>query len=318
VRSSCRVFLFAAVLLSGCRGTHRREIAVIPKATSHLFWQSVQAGAVAAGREFRVDVLWNGTASETDYSRQIQIVDSMIARHVDGLAIAAQDRNAMNASLDRAAAAGIPVTVFDSGVDSTNYMTFLATNNYEAGQMAARKLAALLGGKGTIAVVQHAPGSRSTMDREQGFFDTIAKEFPRITVVARQYGMSERAKAMAAAENMLTAHPDLKGLFASSEPSSVGTAQAIKERGLAGKIRFVAFDASEGLVQDLKGGSIDALVAQDPFRMGYLTVQTLVRKLEGHTPPKQIDMHARVITRDDLVKPDVKALLFPDIHKYLN
>ena len=291
---------------------------MVPKATSHLFWQSVQAGAIAAGREFQVDVLWNGTATETDYSRQIQIVDSMIARHVDGLALAAQDRTAMNASLDRAAAGGIPVTVFDSGVDSTNYMSFLATNNYEAGQLAARKLSELLHGKGTIAVVQHAPGSRSTMDREQGFFETMTKEFPGITVVARQYGMSERAKAMAAAENMLTAHPDLGGLFASSEPSSVGTAQAVKERGLSGKIRFVAFDASEGLVEDLKGGTIDALIAQDPFRMGYLAVKSLVDKLHGQTSPKQIDMHARVITRPDLEKPDVKALLFPDIHKYLN
>jgi ribose transport system substrate-binding protein len=290
---------------------------VIPKATSHLFWQSVQAGAIAAGREFRVDVLWNGTASETDYSRQIQIVDSMIARHVDGLAIAAQDRTAMNASLDRAAAAGIPVTVFDSGVDSTNYMSFLATNNYEAGQMAARKLAELLQGKGSIAVVLHAPGSRSTMDREQGFFETLSKEFPGISVAARQYGMSERAKAMAAAENMLTAHPDLRGIFASSEPSSVGTAQAIKERGLSGKIRFVGFDASEGLVEDLKGGTIDALIAQDPFQMGYQTVKTLVDKLHGRTSPKQIDMHARVITRADLEKPEVKTLLFPDIKRYL-
>ncbi len=307
--------LVAVVALCGCRGANRREIAVIPKATSHLFWQSVQAGALAAGREFRVDVLWNGTASETDYSRQIQIVDSMIARHVDGLAIAAQDRTAMNASLDRAAAAGIPVTVFDSGVDSTRYMTFLATNNYEAGQMAARKLAELLHGRGTIAVVLHAPGSRSTMDREQGFFDTMAKEFPRTAVVARQYGMSERAKAMAAAENMLTAHPDLNGMFASSEPSSVGAAQAIKERGLSGKIRFVAFDASEGLVEDLKGGSIDALVAQDPYKIGYQTVKSLADKLKGKNPPRQIDLSAAVITKADLAKPAVHALLFPPVER---
>ncbi|HZT30135.1 MAG TPA: substrate-binding domain-containing protein [Bryobacteraceae bacterium] len=310
----------AAVLLlaAGCRRAPTREIAVVPKATSHLFWQSVQAGAVAAGRDFRVNILWNGAASETDYSRQIEIVDSMIARHVDGLAVAAQDRDALNASLDRAAAAGIPVTVFDSGVDSTRYMTFLATNNYEAGQMAARKLAALLQGKGTVAVVLHAPGSRSTMDREEGFFDALAKEFPGISVVARQYGMSERSKAMAAAENMLTAHPDLNGMFASSEPSSVGAARAIRERGLAGKVRFVAFDASEGLVEDLRGGIIDALVAQDPFKMGYMTVQTLVDKLNGKAPPRQIDLHARVISRGDLQLPDVKALLFPDIRKYLN
>ena len=282
-----------------------------------MFWQSVQAGAIAAGRECKVEILWNGPALETDYSRQIQIVDSMIARHVDGLAVAASDRTALNASLDRAAAAGIPVTIFDSGVDSTRYMTFVATNNYEAGKMAARKLAELVGRRGDIATVLHVPGSYSTMERERGFEDAIRTEFPRIRIVARQFGMSDRAKAMAAAENILTAHDNLAGLFASSEPSAVGTALAIKARGLSGRMRFVAFDASEGMVDDLEGGTIDALVAQDPFRIGYEAVRTLVDKTRGKTPPRLIDLSARVITRADLARPDVHALLFPDLKKYL-
>jgi ribose transport system substrate-binding protein len=304
--------------LTSCNGSRKKVIGVVPKATSHLFWVSVQAGAMTAGHDLGVEVEWNGPATEIEYSRQIQIVDSMIARHVDGLALAAQDRTALDASLDRAAKEGIPVTVFDSGVDSTNYMTFVATDNYAAGQLAARKLAELLSGKGSIAIVLHAPGSFSTMERERGFEETIAKEFPAIHVLQKQYGMSDRSKAMAAAENILTAHPDLNGVFASSEPSSVGTALALKSRGLAGKIKFVAFDASEGMVEDLKGGTIDALVAQDPFRMGYETVRTLVDKLHGKTPPKRIDLSARVITKPDLEKPEIKALLNPDVKKYLN
>jgi len=272
---------------------------------------------MAAGHDLGVEVLWNGPASETEYSRQIEIVDSMIARHVDGLAIAAQDRTALDASLDRAAKTGIPVTIFDSGVDSTNYMTFVATNNYEAGQMAARKLAELIHGKGSIAMVLHVPGSFSTMERERGFEDTAAKEFPQIHILQKKYGMSDRSKAMAAAENILTAHPDLDAIFASTEPSAVGTALAVKSRGLSGKLKFVGFDASEGLVEDLKGGTIDALVAQDPFRIGYDAVQTLVDKLNGKTPPKRIDLSARVITKSDLEKPDVQVLLNPDVKKYL-
>ena len=309
--------LAVLVLCAACRGRHSRTIAVVPKATSHLFWQSVHAGVRAAGEAFRVEILWNGAAQETDYSRQIQIVDSMVARRVDGLAVAACDRTALNGALDRAAAARIPVTVFDSGVDSTNYMTFVATNNYEAGQMAARKLASLVGGRGPVAVILHVPGSYSTMERERGFDDAIASGFPAIRVVARQYGMSDRSKAMAAAENILTAHPELAGLFASTEPSASGAALAIKSRGLSGKLRFVAFDASDAMVEDLRGGTIDALVAQDPFRIGYEAVRTLVEKLDGRTPPKHIDLHARVITREDLSRPDVKALLFPDLKKYL-
>jgi ribose transport system substrate-binding protein len=301
-----------------CNTNRRKVIGVVPKATSHLFWVSVQAGTMAAGRALNVEVVWNGPATEIEFSRQIQIVDSMIARHVDGLALAAQDHTALDASLDRAAREGIPVTVFDSGVDSTNYMTFVATNNFEAGQMAARKLAELLKGKGSIAMVLHVPGSFSTMERERGFEDTMAKEFPGIHIEQKQYGMSDRSKAMAAAENILTAHPNLDGIFASTEPSSVGTALALKSRGLAGKVKFVAFDASEGMVQDLKEGTIDALVAQDPFRMGYEAVATLVDKLNGKTPPKRIDLSARVITRPDLDKPEIKALLNPDVKKDLN
>jgi ribose transport system substrate-binding protein len=318
MRRGAALVATAALLLAGCQPTARKTIAVVPKANSHMFWQSVQAGAKAAGREFQVDILWNGAASETEYSRQIQIVDSMLARRVDGLAVAAADRTALNGSLDRAASLKIPVTIFDSGVDSSNYMTFVATNNYEAGQMAARKLGALVGGSGKIAVVMHAPGSYSTMERERGFDDTLAKEFPRIRVAARQFGMSDRAKSMAAAENMLTAHPDLAGMFASSEPSSMGTAQALKERGLSGKLKYVAFDASESMVEDLKGGTIDALVAQDPFRIGYEAVKTLVDRLHGQSPPRKLDLHARVITRPDLALPEVKALLFPDLKRYLN
>jgi ribose transport system substrate-binding protein len=304
--------------LAGCHGKQRKTVAVVPKATAHLFWVTVHAGAAAAGRDFDVDVLWNGPSAETDYARQVQIVDSMIARQVDGLVVAAQDRTTLNASLDRAAAAHIPVTVFDSGVDSTNYMSYIATNNFEGGQVAARKLGTLLNGKGKLAMLMNAPGSKSTMDRESGFEEVLRKEFPGMEIVARQFSMSDRAKAMAAAENFLTAQPDLDGMFASSEPSSVGAALALKSRGLAGKVKLVAFDASEELVADLKDGSIDALVAQDPFKMGYDAVKTLADKWKGGTPPKTIDLNARVVTKSDLDQPEIKSLLFPDVKKYLN
>lgn len=167
--------VLAATLLSCNRAGKRKQIAVVPKATSHVFWVSVQTGAMAAGHDFGVDILWNGPAAETDFSRQIQIVDSMIARQVDGLVLAAGERKALVQSVDRAAAAGIPVTIFDSGLDSTNYMTFVATNNYEGGQMGARELARLIGGEGEVALLMHTPGSQSTMDREQGFEDTIKR-----------------------------------------------------------------------------------------------------------------------------------------------
>ncbi len=302
----------------GCNRQHARRIAVIPKGTEDIFFQSVHAGAIAAGREFHEEILWDGPPQETEYGRQLAIMDSMLNRHVDGIVLAAANRNSLNGSLDRASRENVPVVIFDSGVDSANYVSFVATNNYEGGRMGGRDLARLLKGKGTVAMIDHAPGSASTMDRERGFKDVMAKEFAGVSIVAEQYSMSDRAKGMAAAENILTAHPDLNGIFASSEPSSVGAAQALKSRGLAGKVRLVAFDSSEGLVDDLKAGVIDALVAQDPFKMGYEAVHAVSEKLDGVAPPKVLDLSAILITKENLGRPDVQKLLHPDLEKYLS
>jgi ribose transport system substrate-binding protein len=274
-----------------------------------MFWLTVQKGVFDAGREFNVDILWNGPASETDFSRQIQIMDSMIAQRVDGIALAAAERKALVASVDRAAAANIPVSVFDSGLDSTQYVSFVATDNVEAGRVAARTLIEMLGGKGKVGVVMHAPGSQSTMDREKGFNETLAAEGPNLQIVATQYGMSDRSKARSAAENILTAHPDLDGIFASSEPSSVGASLAIQGRNLTEKVKLVAFDASDTMVEDLRAGAIDAMVVQDAHRMGYEAVRVLVDKLDGKTPPRRVDLHAARVRLQDLNEPEVKRLL---------
>ena len=273
-------------------------------------------GALAAGKDFNVEILWNGPAMETEYDRQVQIMDSMVARRVDGIALAVTERQALVPPLERAVAAGIPVTVFDSGIDSDKYLTFLATNNYEAGQLAARTLAALVEAR-VMSPCWPTLRARITMDRERGFNEVIEKEFPKIKIVASQFSMSDRAKARTSAENILTANPNLSGIFASAEPGSVGVALALKARGISGKVKFVAFDSSDAMIEDTREGTIDAMVVQDPFKMGYESVKTLVDKWNGKTPEKRIDLHARVITKADLDKPDVKELLHPDVSKYL-
>ncbi len=305
------LLLSVLLILAGCNRGQQRRIAVIPKGTSHLFWLSVEAGAKAAGKQLNVDVIWNGPAQETEYDRQMQILDSFIAQHVDGIVLAAAERKALVTPVERAAQQGIPLVVFDSGVDTTKYTSFIATDNVEAGRLGGRTLGKLLGGKGKVAMIMHTPGSRSTMDREVGFREVIGKEFPQIKIVAEQYGLSDRAKALAASENILTANPDLDGIFASAEPSSVGAALAIKSRGLSGKVKMIAFDSSEGLIEDLKGGTIDAMVVQDPFKMGFEAVKLLVDKLDGKQVSKQVDLSARVITKEDLSNPEIQKLLHP-------
>jgi ribose transport system substrate-binding protein len=155
------------------------------------------------------------------------------------------------------------------------------------------------------------PGGSSTGDRERGFDDTMAKEFPAINIVARQYGMGDPAKSRNAAEDILTAHQDLDGIFASAEANSIGAIQAIKARGLSGKIRLITFDSSDIHLAALKDGTIDVMLVQDAYRIGYEAVHSLVMKLNGETPPQQMDLNVHVIRKQDLGQPDVQALLFP-------
>ncbi len=307
--------LFALLLACGCGKQEKKRIAVIPMGRAHLYWQSIHAGAIAAARELNVDIVWNGPATETDYSGQLQIADAMINNRVDAIAIAPIDRTAMVSVVERAAREKIPVVIFDSGINTENFLAQVSTDNYRGGVLGAERIGKILGGKGKVAMVAVQPGSASTMLREQGFEETIAKNFPGIQIVDKRYGMADFAKSLAAAENMLTAHPDMDALFASNESSTVGAAQALK--GRKGHVLLVGFDSSPTLLEDLLSGLIDSLVVQDPFRMGYNSVQAAVKKLRGGTPEKMQNMPPLLVTKDNLNDPAVQKQLKPDLEKYL-
>jgi len=312
-------YLWAAGLLfavlSGCNREHKRVIAVIPKGNADLFWQSVHAGAVKAGRETGVDVLWNGPASEADFTVQIQIVDAMINRHVDAIALAPTDRQALVTVVERAAGRNVPVVIFDSAIDTQHFVSQVATDNYKAGQLAAERMGKILDGKGKVVIIAVKPGAASTEAREKGFEDTIGQKFPRIQILDKRYGMAMVAQAMTVTENMLAGHSDLDGIFASNESSSIGAAQAM--RGRAGKIKLVGFDWSPALLEDLNSGLLDSLVIQDPFKMGYQAVMAAVKHLQGEPVTKIVDLEPRLIDRRNLNTPDVQAQLHPDLKKYL-
>ncbi len=311
------ILLVLAALWGGCSRQGKLIIGVVPKGQAHIFWQTVHAGAVAAAREGGAEVRWNGPAVETEFSRQVQIVDSMINGRVSAIVLAPTDRVALVSVVERAAREKIPVTIFDSAIDTENYVSFVATNNYAAGQMAARRIGQILHGQGSVAMLMNMPGSASTLEREKGFEDALSQEFPQMQIAARQFGMSDRAKSMAVAEDLLTAHPGLRGVFASNEPGSVGGAQALKSRRLTDKIKLVGFDSSPTLIDDLRAGAIDSLVVQDPFQIGYTAVKTALDRLKGQTPPRKIDTPARLLTAGDLDTPQVKQLLHPDLDRYL-
>jgi len=173
-------------------------------------------------------------------------------------------------------------------------------------------------GKARLVVIKVIPGSASTTARENGFQDTVNEKYSQqMVVVDSRYGMSDRAKSLAVAEDLLTAYPDLDGIFAANEPGAVGALLAVKARGLAGKVKIVGFDSSPSLVEAVRDGTIDSLVVQDPFNIGYQAVKTVVDKLNGKTPLKRIPTKATLITRDNIEKEEIQKLLNPDIMKYL-
>lgn len=311
--------LLALVLLFGlssCQKEGPPVVGVIPKGASHQFWQTVHAGAIQAGREYGLEIEWNAPALEIDRARQIDIVQSMVTRKLAGIAIAPVDRKALVSVIERASAEGIPVAVYDSDVDTEKRITYVATDNREGGRMAARRLGEVIGGKGKVLVVGFMPGSASTMEREEGFLEEMKKSFPKVEVLEVQFGMANRAKAMAVTENALSAHGDLAGIFADNESSLAGAVQALKGRNQR-KVKLVGIDASEQLVADLKEGWIDALVVQDPFRMGYESVKAIGEKRKGGSVLKRQDLPAKLILPGDLSQPAVQQLLFPDLKKWL-
>jgi ribose transport system substrate-binding protein len=308
--------LLTALLSLSCRQENKRVIGMVPKGATQMFWQSVHAGALKAAGEHNMNLLWNAPGQESDRSRQISIVDAMINRHVDAIALAPVDRSALVNVVDRAISQGIPVAVFDSALESDRIVSFIATDNREGGRAAARRMGAALQGKGKVAVIDDMPGSASTGERVRGFEQECRAKFPALEILPVQFVMADRAKARQVAENLLTAHTDLAGIFADHENAAIGAALALSSRQNRG-VRLIGFDSSEQLVQYLREGWIDSLVVQNPFRMGYETTRALALKISGGSPAARIDTGSTLVLAGDLDKPEVKALISPDLRQWL-
>jgi len=301
------VFISMGIARKG-RGEGERRIAVIPKGTTHIFWQSVRAGAEKAGEETGVKIFWNGPKLETDREEQIQIIEDFIVQRVSGIVLAPLDRKALVPSVVKMFENNIPCVIIDSAIDTDKIVSFVATDNYKGGVIAARRMGRILNNKGRVTVVRYVPNSASTTNRENGFIDTIKEEFPDIDIVDDQYGMATVETALQATEDMLTKNTELDGLYACNASTAVGAMQALQSQGRK-EIKMVGFDAEEALVNGLKAGIIDSLVVQNPFKMGYEGVKTIIAKLDGKEVPKRIDTGVELVTRERLEQPEIKELL---------
>jgi len=289
-------------------------IAVIPKGTTHEFWKAIHAGAVRASREVGVDIIWKGPQKEDDRAQQITVVEDFVSRGVDGIVLAPLDDRALMRPVGDAMRDKIPVVIIDSALQGSDYVSYVATDNYRGGVLAARRLGQLLGGRGRIFLIRYQEGSASTVQREAGFFDTVQKEFPGLTLLVQdQYAGATTETAYQLAENLISRFPDVQGIFTPNESSTFGTLRALQESRLAGKVVFVGFDSSPKLVQGLRDGEIMGLVLQNPEKMGYLGVKTIVAHLGGEPVEKVIDTGVVMVTADNMDLAEIKALLSPDL-----
>ena len=336
MKSLCYFLVCAAVLVvSGCSKKDAANnsadapksytIAVIPKGTTHEFWKSINAGAFKARDELaaqgiKIDVIWKGPLKEDDRDQQIQTVENFTSRRVSGLVLAPLDSQALVRPVDSAIQAKIPVVIIDSGLKSDRYVSFVATDNFKGGQMAAERLGQLLGGKGNVILLRYAVGSASTEEREAGFLDVLKKQFPDIKLISSdQYAGPTRESGYQASQNLLNRFGrEVDGIFCPCEPPTIAMAKALRDIGKGGgKVKMVGFDAGSQSVADLKNGDVQGLIVQNPVFMGYKGVMTMVEHLQGKKVEKRIDTGVVLVTPENADQPEIKELLYPPLDKYL-
>ena len=325
------------VAASACSGSSERArsttppgarkaltIAVIPKGTTHEFWKSIHAGAIQATQELAqqgdtVSIIWKGPLREDDREQRVQVVEGFLSQGVQGIVLAPLDSRALVRPVEEAKGAGIPTVIIDSGLQSDAMISFVATDNRKGGALAAQRMGEVLGGKGKVLVLRYQEGSASTQEREAGFLETIRATYPGIQVVSSdQYAGPTRETAKRAAENLLNRYgPELQGIFTPNESSTIGMLLALQDAGSAGKIKLVGFDASQILIDALKSGQLDGVVVQNPMRMGYLGVKTMVDHLRGRQVDPRIDTGVMMVTPANLGSPEARDLVNPPIAKYL-
>jgi ribose transport system substrate-binding protein len=333
-------------LSGGCGGCGdsqpqaKYKIAVIPKGLTHEFWQSVHRGAEQAGKDLTdhgisTQIIWDGPRKEDDAQNQIEIIQLNLSNNINGLVLAPQHSKTMVAPVERAVDQGVPVVVIDSGLSKQDMIVkYIATDNKHGGELAAEHLLKVLRDEGKTApkliLLRYAVGSESTEQREKGFVEYVNKEIekqkmegtPTITWLSnKEYAGATKDSAIAKAIPLLNSYRDqgIDGIFAPNESSAAGMLQALRTQDLNKKIHFVGFDSSGPLLQALEDGDIDGLVVQDPYKMGYLGVWTLVQYLEGYdvAPDGQKTQSTgeHLVTKAILKDKSTRELFEPELQK---
>lgn len=299
---------------AGARPTGPIKIAVVPKAIGFDFWEQVRVGAeCAATKQKDVDVHWDGVTAESDVSGQQNLLQDFLSQgQFSGLVYAATDAKALSDITKTAKQQGTTVVNMDSGTTpQPPDVPVFATNNVDAAEQGTDLLAQQLGDRGKVAFIEFQPGTSTNETRGEGFKRGLAKH-PGLQLVAQQSSESDYNTALQVTQDILTANPDLNGIYAANEPSVLGAAEAVRQSGKAGQVKIIGWDTSEGQIESLREGVITGLIAQNPFKMGYGAVGSAIAKIRGQEQaPPNTDTGSMVVTKDTLNTPEVQKLLNP-------
>jgi ribose transport system substrate-binding protein len=284
-------------------------IPMISKGFQHQFWQAVKAGADQAAAEFDVRITFEGPDNETMVDRQIDMLAAALANSPAAIGFAALDSQAAIPLLRQAADAGIPIIAFDSGVDSDIPVSTATTDNVAAAALAADKMAEFLGGEGTVAVVAHDQTSRTGIDRRDGFLNRMESEHPNIEVVSVQYGAGDQLQSTEVAKAIITANPDLGGMFGTNEGSAIGIVNAVREMS-AENVTIIGYDSGKAQTDAIREGLMAGAITQNPVGIGYETVKAAVAAMNGEELSDIIDTGFFYYDQSNIDNAEIQAVLY--------
>ena len=309
----------AALFLLSIQGLAQSHpsIPLIVKDTSSPYWEAVYSGGCRAGRELNVNVPRLGTQSEMDIAGQVTILENAVAQHPQAIVIAPTSYAALGPAIDEAASR-VKVVEIDSLANSKKLASILATDNVEGGRLAARALGAAIKvrygkAEGQIVIISNLAGTSSMRDRIAGFKEVIGKEFPNLKIVSTQIGDGQATTSLNQTMDVLSAFPDLRGIFADAVFSGLGASQAVGETNSQDRVQVVSFDSSDQLVKRLQQGIVKALVIQDAYRMGYEGVKTAFAASHGQKVPSFVDTGVKLVVKDTVGTDAIHRLLYPDV-----
>ncbi|MDR0599637.1 MAG: ABC transporter substrate-binding protein [Treponema sp.] len=279
------------------------KVIFIAMDSNDLHWQKLKAGADAQAKKAKITFDFNAPATKNDAAQQTAMVEDAITKKYDVIMLAPLNAQALTPVVNKAKAAGIKVVLVDTGLaNNANYDTLIATDNAAAAKLAADTLAKAIGNTGKIAIVNAQAGAGTTMTRESAFKDQIKAKYPNITIVGTQYSDGDATKAQNQARDFMTANPDLVGIYACNEGSTVGVATAVKQAQKAGKVFVVGWDLTDAIKALVNDGTVLATIVQNPGAMGTKGIDAAVALLQSRPVQKSVDSGITVGTKANIAK----------------